>query len=178
MASNESQNAQQKTNQVDLSHISSNLQVVAQQVISLLEERLMVNFTRRKIGEVIVRKEVKTRIVNINVPVRRETLIVEQITPEYKQLAEVDLDEFTVGEKIFQSDPESYKDFDLACNEKYQPFILSSNTGFQPPIRGEVNSIEAAHEFLDSVFSQCDSCESVRVEITLKGLDLTSQVRS
>lgn len=57
--------------------------------IQLLEERLVVNMHRRKLGEVIVRKVVETEI--IEVAVRREKLVVEQISPEYQQLAVVDL---------------------------------------------------------------------------------------
>lgn len=49
----------------------------------------MIDSHKRKVGEVIVRKEIETRI--IEVPVRREKLIVEQISPTFKQLAVVDL---------------------------------------------------------------------------------------
>jgi hypothetical protein len=63
--------------------------VVEEEIITLLGERLIVDSTKRKIGEVIVRKEVETRMVQV--PVRREKLIVEQISPEHKQLAEIDL---------------------------------------------------------------------------------------
>lgn len=62
---------------------------VEDEKIRLLEERLVVDVHKRKIGEVVVRKEVETRIVRV--PVRREILIVEQISPEFKQLAVVDL---------------------------------------------------------------------------------------
>ncbi|HEY9643391.1 MAG TPA: PRC-barrel domain-containing protein [Coleofasciculaceae cyanobacterium] len=67
--------------------ITSN--VISQQTIPLLEERLIVNQKKRKIGEVVFRKQIETRI--IEVPVRRERLIIEQISPELKQLAIVDL---------------------------------------------------------------------------------------
>ena len=63
--------------------------VVEEDIIRLLGERLIVDSSKRKIGEVIVRKEIETRMVQI--PVRREKLIVEQISPEHKQLAEIDL---------------------------------------------------------------------------------------
>jgi stress response protein YsnF len=63
--------------------------VVEEDIIRLLGERLIVDSSKRKIGEVIVRKEIETRMVQV--PVRREKLIVEQISPEHKQLAEVDL---------------------------------------------------------------------------------------
>jgi Domain of unknown function (DUF2382) len=71
--------------------IHKNTEVIAQETIHLLEERLIVETKRYKIGEVVVRKVVETRM--IEVPVRREKLIVEQLYPEYKQLAEIDIDE-------------------------------------------------------------------------------------
>lgn len=55
----------------------------------LLEERLVVDSVRQKVGEVIVRKVIETEMVQV--PVRREKLIVEQVGPENKQLAEIDL---------------------------------------------------------------------------------------
>ncbi len=55
----------------------------------LLEERLVVDSVRQKVGEVVVRKVIETEM--IQVPVRREKLIVEQVGAEYKQLAEIDL---------------------------------------------------------------------------------------
>ena len=64
-------------------------QMVSEAIIPLLEERLIVNFHRRKVGEVVVRKEIETHIVEV--PIRHEKLIVEQISPTYKQLAVVEL---------------------------------------------------------------------------------------
>ncbi|WP_416670460.1 DUF2382 domain-containing protein [Egbenema bharatensis] len=60
-----------------------------EQNLRLLEERVLVNRYRRKVGEVIVRKVVETQM--IEVPVRLEKLVVEQISPERKQLACVNL---------------------------------------------------------------------------------------
>jgi Domain of unknown function (DUF2382) len=53
--------------------------VLTSEVFYLLEERLMVDLTRRKTGEIVVRKEVDTEILHVEVPVRREKLIVEQV---------------------------------------------------------------------------------------------------
>lgn len=58
-------------------------------IIRLLGERLVVERSKRKVGEVIVRKEIETRMVQI--PVRREKLIIEQVGSERKQIAEIDL---------------------------------------------------------------------------------------
>jgi uncharacterized protein (TIGR02271 family) len=60
-----------------------------EKIIPLLEERLFVDHNKQKVGEVIVRKEIETEM--IQVPVRREKLIVEQVSPEHQQLAEIDL---------------------------------------------------------------------------------------
>ena len=60
-----------------------------QEIIRLLEERLVVNRLRRKVGEVVIRKEIETRIIEI--PLRREKLIIEQVSPDRKHLATVDL---------------------------------------------------------------------------------------
>ena len=65
------------------------LEVLSQDIVRLVEERLVVNRSKHKIGEVIVRKEIETRI--IQVPVRYEKLIVEQVSPERKQLVKIDL---------------------------------------------------------------------------------------
>ncbi|MBE9167641.1 DUF2382 domain-containing protein [Pleurocapsales cyanobacterium LEGE 06147] len=64
-------------------------EIVAEKSISLLEEKLLVNRNKRKVGEVVVRKKIETRMVQV--PVRREVLIVEQIGGENKQLAEIDI---------------------------------------------------------------------------------------
>lgn len=57
--------------------------------IPLLEEQLNVYRRRQKVGEVVIRREVETRI--IEVPVRREKLIVEQVNPEFRRIASIDL---------------------------------------------------------------------------------------
>ncbi|MBD2580644.1 DUF2382 domain-containing protein [Oscillatoria sp. FACHB-1406] len=57
--------------------------------ISLLEERLVVKRHRQKIGEVVVRKEVETRIVEV--PLRSEKLIIERVGSETQRLAEIEL---------------------------------------------------------------------------------------
>ncbi|UKO97734.1 YsnF/AvaK domain-containing protein [Nostoc sp. UHCC 0870] len=60
-----------------------------EKIIRLLEEQLVVDNNKHKIGEVIIRKVIETTMVQV--PVRREKLIVEQITPDHRQLAEIDL---------------------------------------------------------------------------------------
>ena len=55
--------------------------------ISLLEEKLQVARQRKKVGEVVIRKKVETRMVRV--PIRREKLIVERIGENPELLTEV-----------------------------------------------------------------------------------------
>jgi stress response protein YsnF len=67
--------------------------------IELLEEKLVVNRRRRKIGEVVVRKKIETDIVEV--PIQREVLVVEQVGSDaqangHQTIAEVDLNQVAV----------------------------------------------------------------------------------
>jgi stress response protein YsnF len=73
---------------VDRNNGNSTSNILIEEVISLLSERLKVDYTRHKIGEIVVRKEIETQILQVQVPIRHEKLIVEQVSPEYKQLFE------------------------------------------------------------------------------------------
>jgi hypothetical protein len=57
------------------------------QQIPLWAEKLTVNRRQRKVGEVVVRKQVETRM--IQVPIKEEKLIIERIGENPEQLAEV-----------------------------------------------------------------------------------------
>lgn len=63
--------------------------------ISLLEEKLQVARRKQKVGEVVIRKQVETRMISI--PIRREKLIVERIGENPEQLTEVVVAEETVN---------------------------------------------------------------------------------
>ena len=117
-----------------------------EEVIQLLEERLTVRSDKRKIGEIVVRKEIETRVVEV--PVRREKLIVEQVTPTYKRLAEIDL-----------SQPET--DEPISSSKKRTP---AGNT-----VYGELDSPKAASDLLDAIArTPSHDCAEIRIEIVLK----------
>lgn len=80
---------EEAANMPNYNPLQSRREEIDAQIVQLLQERVLVDTKRRKIGEVIVRKEIETRIVEV--PVRREILIVEQISPERKQLVSLDL---------------------------------------------------------------------------------------
>ncbi|MFB2970558.1 YsnF/AvaK domain-containing protein [Aerosakkonema sp. BLCC-F183] len=119
--------------------------VVEEEVIRLLEERLVVNLNKRKVGEVIVRKEIETRMVEV--PVQYEKLIVEQVSPSPKVLAEIDLGQGEIPA------PEA---------------IATANQNSQLAVSGEFSSPKTASLLLDAIARQLDNgCKSVRIEILL-----------
>ncbi len=79
---------------------SASTSIVSEKVISLLAERLVVDRRKRKVSEVVFRKEIETRIVEV--PIRREKLIVEQVSPEYKQLAIIDLGQASAENNVLE----------------------------------------------------------------------------
>ncbi len=125
--------------------------VVEEDIIRLLGERLIVDSTKRKIGEVIVRKEIETRMVQV--PVRREKLIVEQISPEHKQLAEIDLG-FTEISSI-----------DLAENQR--PEFASIDGSLT--VSGDFSSPKIASLLLNAIaLERNHKCKQVRVTIVVE----------
>ncbi|MFB2934279.1 YsnF/AvaK domain-containing protein [Aerosakkonemataceae cyanobacterium BLCC-F154] len=122
-------------------------EVLEQEVIRLLEERLVVNHEKRKVGEVIVRKEIETRMVEV--PVKYEKLIVEQVSPESKVIAEVDLS---------QQPDDATGTREIAFQQ-----TNSNNT-----VKGEFTSPKTASLLLDAIDKQKHhDCKLVRVEIVL-----------
>ncbi len=120
---------------------------VAEAVVPLLEERLVVDRHKRKIGEVVVRKEIETQIVEVQV--RREKLIVEQVSPEYQQLAVVDLGQ-TQGHGI--NVPES---------------------ALPATMEAKFTSVQAAIEFLEALAEESNlGPQEVQVSIALNPSNL------
>lgn len=110
--------------------------------IRLLSERIIVDRQRRKVGEVVVRKEIETEMVQV--PVRREKLIVEQVSPDYKEIAVVPLGEGGI------STPEP------------QPGRLETTA----TIQGEFTSARVASQFLAQVADQ-PGYERIQITIDL-----------
>jgi len=134
--------------------------VGAEEVIRLLEERLVVSSTKRKVGEVIVRKEIETHIVEV--PVRREKLVVEQISPERKQLAEVDLTQGEISTVELAQLAEQTVSQSKPIESKFIPSGKSS-------VSGEFASPKAASLLLEAITLQrLHGCKKVRVEIELE----------
>ena len=127
------------------------LDIVDREIIRLLEERLVINRSKRKIGEVIVRKEIETRMVQV--PIHREKLIVEQVGDDPKVLAEIDLGEGQIT------------GIDLSEINHHQSSL--------PTVSAEFTSVQKASKVLHLIESQPrHGCVKVRLEIVLENHEL------
>ncbi|MEG4444790.1 DUF2382 domain-containing protein [Microcoleus sp. AT9_B5] len=128
----------------------ANLDIVDREVIRLLEERLVINRSKRKVGEVIVRKEIETRMVQV--PIQREKLIVEQVGDDPKVLAEIDLGEGNItGIDLTESKTDRQ----------------------EPTVKAEFTSVQKASKILNSIASQPrHGCVKVRLELVLEDKQL------
>ncbi|RCJ33594.1 hypothetical protein A6770_18185 [Nostoc minutum NIES-26] len=143
---------QPANNQIINSQVeSANLEEVDEEkIIRLLEERLVVDSSKRKVGEVIVRKEIETRMVQV--PVRREKLIVEQVSPEHKQLAEIDLEQGEIS--------------GIELTEGKIPEVTSFNNGLT--VIGDFSSPKIASLLLNAIaLERNHGCQQVRVAVTV-----------
>lgn len=138
-------------------------ETLTEEVFSLLEERLIVNLSRRKIGEIVIRKEIETQILQVEVPVQREKLIVEQVSPEYQLLAQIDL-----GRSNSVAIDSAIADrLRLADNDK-EP-ISTRLDRHEPKVSGELDSLKAASDLLNEIANMpAADWETVRIEIVLK----------
>jgi len=136
--------------ELDQSDQTSESEIVEEDMIRLLEEQLIVNRSKQKVGEVVVRKEIETRVVEV--PVRREKLVVEQVGKDSKPLAEIDLGK---GKVTGVSDSVE----------------VSSQT--DTTVRGEFVSPKAASDLLAAIALQDNhGCVSVRVELVVDNPEL------
>ena len=146
-------------NQTDADRINENLDtgeddedldIVERDVIRLLEERLVINRSKRKVGEVIVRKEIETRMVQV--PIQWEKLIVEQVGDDPKVLAEIDLGEGNIT------------GIDLT---------EMKNDRQEPTVKAEFTSVQKASKILNAIASQPrHGCIKVRLELVLEDKQL------
>ncbi|MBD2460932.1 DUF2382 domain-containing protein [Oscillatoria sp. FACHB-1407] len=141
----------------DQSSLRTTSDVLDEQTIRLLEERLFVDRQKRKVGEVIVRKTIETQIVEI--PIRRERLIVEQVSPEHKELASIDLSHGAMD------DIELVKT--LHSTGQTMPAMADGglSTSGSKVMSSEFSSAEAAIEFLRAIATQPNSPKRVQIHL-------------
>ncbi|GAX36735.1 DUF2382 domain-containing protein [Nodularia sp. NIES-3585] len=140
-------NTPMNRNQVE---IANSTEVKEEIIVHLLEERLIADNKKRKIGEVIVRKEIETQMIQL--PVRREKLIVEQVGAENKQLAEIDLSEGEIYGVEFMAD------------ERPEETILDGHL----TVSGKFSSPKIASLLLNAIaLEKHHGCQQVKITIAV-----------
>jgi Domain of unknown function (DUF2382) len=154
--------------------VDSTSNILTQASFSLLEERLRIDLTQRKVGEIVIRKEIETQLVSVQIPVRREKLMIEQVSPAYKLLAEIDVgqpidalnaivDSISGNVMSANNDPES-----SPIEFEPQPENLDRRIT-QPTVYGSTDSLKVASELLQALASlPSHDCGAIRIEIALK----------
>lgn len=129
------------------------VRVMDEHQISLLEEKLIVKRRKHKVGEVIVRKEIETRTIHL--PIRREKLIIEKVGVTNEHLTEIDLGEGEVnGVRFGELDNTSDNTNDIYLSQS--KFV----------------SVETAQQLLAEVNNRFDSLNiKVRLEIVSSSSD-------
>ncbi|MBA2750193.1 MAG: DUF2382 domain-containing protein [Tatlockia sp.] len=122
--------------------------------IPLLEERLIVDINKQKIGEVVVRKEIETEMVQV--PIRREKLIIEQVVgAETIQLAEIDLGS-------------SDQEVELATIRANMAQVGSVAKSNEIIVSGEFTSAKIASLLLNAIaLERNQGCKKIRIEIVV-----------
>jgi stress response protein YsnF len=121
------------------------------EIIKLLSERVVVERKKRKVGEAIVRKEIETRIVEV--PVRYEKLVIEQVTPERKQIIEINLGQETLTEL----------ESELAEAANGKQHNLAGTT-----VSGSFSSPKIASLLLNAIARERQhGCQQIRIEIVV-----------
>jgi Domain of unknown function (DUF2382) len=134
------------------SPVIDNCEPIGETSINLFAERLVVQLSKRKLGEIVIRKQVETQY--IEVPVRCEKLIVEQVSPTYKQLAEIA--------------PRDSKVLGISCSS-------ALDWSEHPIVSGFFSTPEAASQFLSAIASLTyNGCSQIELRITLKDSKLKS----
>lgn len=142
---------------------------LGEEIIRLLGERVVVERSKRKVGEVIVRKEVETRMVQV--PVRYEKLIIEQVGSEPKQLAEIILGEASANiddqpETVVRANKSISQD-DINKVALTQDTTTSLNGELR--VSGKFDSPKTASLLLNAIaMERNQGCKQVRVEIVVE----------
>jgi stress response protein YsnF/sporulation protein YlmC with PRC-barrel domain len=143
--------------------------VLDEDIIRLLEERVVVERGKRKIGEVIVRKEVGTRMVQV--PVRYEKLIIEEVGSEPRQLAEIDLSLAPVSQDDLPDTAVTTTKTISSDEQSVTAITEDKNTSLngELTVSGKFSSPKIASLILNAIaMERRHGCKQIRVEIVVE----------
>ncbi len=174
MISEELEDSEHNSEVADRQEVDPTSNILTQASFSLLEERLRVELIQRKVGELVIRKEIETQLVCVQVPVRREKLIIEQVSPAYKLLAEIDVSQpidslnavvDSISGQVISVNNDARS---VPVGFDPQPENLEQRTT-PATVYGSTDSLGTASELLQALANlPSHDCGAVRIEIALK----------
>ncbi|MEH2287663.1 DUF2382 domain-containing protein [Nostoc sp.] len=118
------------------------------QTFKLYEERLVANKQRRKTGEVTIGKHVETETVRVSVPVERERVVIERVTPQDAgKVVSAETANFRQGEvahvELYEEVADVQKEAFLREEVRVQKVVDQETVEVQETIRREELDVDA-----------------------------------
>jgi len=112
------------------------------QIIKLYEERLIANKSRVKTGEVAVGKHIETETARVSVPIEKERVIIERVTPTNAETVvspgEVDFQEGEVARiEVYEETPDIHKEAFVREEVRVRKVVEQDTVEAQETIRRE-----------------------------------------
>ncbi|OUL29098.1 photosystem reaction center subunit H [Nostoc sp. T09] len=112
-----------------------------QQTIKLYEERLIANKNRIKAGEVTVGKHIETETAQVSVPLQKERVVIERVTPTTETVVNSQELQFQEGEvariELYEETPEIRKETVVREEVRVRKVVDSDTVEAQETVRRE-----------------------------------------
>ena len=120
------------------------------QTLRLYEERLIANKRREKIGEVAIGKHVERETARVSVPIEKEHVVIERVTPEHGgRVVSPETADFREGEvariEIYEETPEIRKEVFLREEVKFEKVVERETVETQDTVRREELDVNAGN---------------------------------
>lgn len=114
--------------------------------VKLYEERLVVDKDREKTGEVAVSKRVETETAQVSVPIEKERVVIERITPTDAAVVTPGSDAFHEGEavrvEVYEETPEIHKEAFVREEVSVQKEVTQETVRAEETLRREELNID------------------------------------
>lgn len=111
------------------------------QTIKLYEERLIAHKNRVKAGEVAVGKHIETETAQVSVPLQKERVVIERVTPTTESVVDAREVEFQEGEvariEVYEETPEIRKEAFVREEVRVRKVVDSNTVEAEETIRRE-----------------------------------------
>ncbi|BAY12228.1 DUF2382 domain-containing protein [Calothrix sp. NIES-2098] len=112
-----------------------------QQTIKLYEERLIANKNRIKAGEVAIGKHIETETAQVSVPIQKERVVIERVTPTTETVVNAEDLQFQEGEvariEVYEETPEIRKETVVREEVRVRKVVESDTVAAEETVRRE-----------------------------------------